>query len=129
MEKFQNEKNRIDVKINNLILPGENAGDYSERWEKTFDKVFLLGWILSAIILSIVTFIFQPSLFTKYQFFGFCFFKIFIMLLMSLAGGAACRYYCKIDKNGYISSSKNSWFKVNYTRKLQPRFCDWAARI
>ncbi len=105
--------------LNNVILPGENVGDYAERWEKTFDMVFLVGWAVSAILLFLVTLKIQPSLLTQYHFFGFCFMKLSVMLLMSLAGGAVCRYYCRTDKKGYIVSSKNSWFKVNYTRKLQ----------
>ena len=105
--------------IDKLILPGENGGDYSEKWHKTFDIVFLVGWILSFIVLSLVTYYIYPSLLTEYPFFLFCFLKLFIMLIMSLIGGALCRYYCKVDDKGYIISSKNSWFKVNYTRKLQ----------
>ena len=38
---------------------------------------------------------------------------------MHSAGGVLCRHYCNIDEKGYITSSKNNWFKVNYTRKIQ----------
>jgi dolichol kinase len=41
------------------------------------------------------------------------------MCVVSLCGGALCRCYCKADENGYIVTSKSSWFKVNYTRKFQ----------
>jgi len=33
--------------------------------------------------------------------------------------GLVCRYFCKVDENGYIITNKDSRFKVNYTRKLQ----------
>jgi dolichol kinase len=104
---------------NEYILPGENAGDYSSNWKKTFDIVFLIGWIVAFIILTIVTINVQPDLFTEYFFFLFCFMKLAIMILMSLLGGLLCRHYCKVDDNGYIITNKDSWFKVNYTRKLQ----------
>jgi len=102
-----------------LILPGELAGDYSESWIKTFDIVFLIGWLCGFAILYIVTLLFEPYIFTDYDFSLFCLFKLFIMLLVSLAGGLVCRHYCETDNNGYIITNKNSWFKVNYTRKIQ----------
>lgn len=104
---------------NDFILPGENAGNYSEDWKKTFDIVFLIGWVIAIVILSIVTITVQPNLFTNYFFFLFCFFKLFVMSLMSFLGGLFCRHYCKIDEHGYIITNKDTWFKVNYTRKLQ----------
>lgn len=41
------------------------------------------------------------------------------MMVLSLAGGLVCRHYCNIDDIGYITTPKNKWFKVNYTRKIQ----------
>jgi len=101
------------------ILPGESSGDYSLDWKKTFDFVFLNGWLAAFAVLLIATYFLNPELYTDYKFFLFCFFKLLIMLLMSLTGGLLCRKYCKIDEKGYIITNKDSWFKVNYTRKLQ----------
>lgn len=41
------------------------------------------------------------------------------MMLVSLLGGLVCRYFCVVDEKGYIVTTVNSVFKVNYTRKLQ----------
>ena len=40
-------------------------------------------------------------------------------MLLALLGGMLCRHYCNTDEKGYITTSKNKWFKVNYTRKIQ----------
>lgn len=102
-----------------IIQPGENAGDYSKDWKKTFDFEFLIGWILAFCILLGVTIYLRPSLLSNYHFFSFLFIKIIVMMLMSLVGGILCRHFCKVDEKGYIITNKDSWFKVNYTRKLQ----------
>jgi len=102
-----------------VLLPGEYAGDYSECWYKTFDIVFLVGWLSVLLILWAVTCYNQPDLLTDYQFMLFSLFKLMIMLLMSLAGGLVCRHYCQMDDKGYIVTNHSSWFRVNYTRKLQ----------
>ena len=41
------------------------------------------------------------------------------MMILALGGGILCRHYCNTDEKGYITTSKNRWFKVNYTRKIQ----------
>ncbi|MGA2403499.1 MAG: hypothetical protein ABSG91_17630 [Syntrophobacteraceae bacterium] len=102
-----------------VILPGEHAGDYSESWSKTFDVVFLAGWLIAFLALLAITLRIQPDLLTHTDFFLFLLIKLIIMVLMSLTGGMICRHYCSTDDKGYILKSKNSWFKVNYTRKLQ----------
>jgi len=101
------------------MLPGECAGDYRQDWKQTFDLAFLMGWIIAFVIMLAVTARIQPELFTAYPFWAFCLFKIIVMMLMSWAGGLLCRHFCPVDEKGYIITSKNSWFKVNYTRKLQ----------
>ncbi len=103
----------------NVIHPGECAGDYSCDWRKTFDLPFLVGWSVAFIILFIITLHLQPELFSNFRFFVFCLIKLLIMLILSLVGGLLCRHYCEIDEKGYIITNRNSWFKVNYTRKLQ----------
>jgi len=102
-----------------IILPGEKSGDYSLNWRKTFDFVFLSGWIGAFIILTIATIILQPELFNQYFFFLYCFIKVLVISIMSFCSGLLCRHYCKVDEKGYIKTNKDSWFKVNYTRKVQ----------
>jgi dolichol kinase len=102
-----------------VFVPGESAGDYTADWRKTFDLVFLLGWLLAAVVLGIVTLASEPEFFQDYRFLALAGLKLALMLLMSLAGGIVCRHFCAVDAKGYIVTSKASWFKVNYTRKLQ----------
>ncbi|MCK9423530.1 MAG: hypothetical protein M0Q38_13120 [Bacteroidales bacterium] len=114
--KNNNEQSQTDIKV---ILPGEEAGNYSKKWYKTFDIVFLIGWLCAFLVLYVLSINFEPGFLTDYQFLLFCSFKLFIMLLVSLLGGIVCRHYCKTDDKGYIITNPNSWFKVNYTRKIQ----------
>jgi len=104
---------------NNILLPGDSAGNYDEKWTKTFDLKFLILWILLFFILLILTIKFDNNLFKEKIFFLHSAIKLFVMMILSLFGGLLCRHYCNIDEKGYITSSKNKWFKVNYTRKIQ----------
>ena len=31
---------------NNILMPGDAAGNYDEKWTKTFDLQFLILWII-----------------------------------------------------------------------------------
>jgi hypothetical protein len=104
---------------NNVLMPGDAAGNYNEKWTKTFDLKFLILWIILFIILLVCTLVFDPDLFSERAFFAKSCVKLFVMMVLSLAGGLLCRHYCNIDEKGYIISPKNNWFKVNYTRKIQ----------
>ncbi len=104
---------------NNVLMPGDSAGNYDKHWTKTFDLKFLILWIILFIFLLSWTIIFNPNLFEAKEFFLRLVIKLFIMMLLALAGGLLCRYYCDIDEKGYITTPKNKWFKVNYTRKIQ----------
>ena len=104
---------------NNILMPGDTAGNYNEKWTKTFDLQFLILWIVLFTILLVCTIIFDPTLFGEKVFFTKSCIKLFVMMVLSLGGGLLCRHYCNIDEKGYIISSKNNWFKVNYTRKIQ----------
>ena len=104
---------------NNVLMPGDAAGNYNEKWTKTFDLKFLILWIILFIILLVFTLVFDPDLFSERAFFAKSCVKLFVMMVLSLAGGLLCRHYCNIDEKGYIISPKNNWFKVNYTRKIQ----------
>lgn len=104
---------------NNVLMPGDNAGNYDEKWTKTFDLCFLILWIVLFIIMLAVTFIFDSSLFSEKIFFTKTLIKLSLMMLCSFVGGLVCRHFCNIDEKGYITTPKNKWFKVNYTRKIQ----------
>ena len=104
---------------NNILMPGDSAGNYDEKWTKTFDLKFLILWFVLFVFLLSWTLIFEPSLFGAKDFFLKSAVKLFIMMMFALIGGMLCRYYCNIDEKGYITTSKNNWFKVNYTRKIQ----------
>ena len=104
---------------NNILMPGDSAGNYDEKWTKTFDLKFLILWLILFALLLSWTLIFDPNLFNAKGFFIKSSAKLFIMMILALLGGMLCRHYCNIDNNGYITTSKNKWFKVNYTRKIQ----------
>jgi len=103
----------------NLLMPGDSAGNYNKNWTKTFDLIFLILCIILFIFLLSWTIIFDSSLFNAKDFFLRAAIKLFVMMILALLGGLLCRYYCNIDEKGYITTSKNNWFKVNYTRKIQ----------
>eukprot|EP00640_Fibrocapsa_japonica_P002824 CAMPEP_0113941578 /NCGR_PEP_ID=MMETSP1339-20121228/7464_1 /TAXON_ID=94617 /ORGANISM="Fibrocapsa japonica" /LENGTH=270 /DNA_ID=CAMNT_0000945761 /DNA_START=28 /DNA_END=840 /DNA_ORIENTATION=+ /assembly_acc=CAM_ASM_000762 len=45
--------------------------------------------------------------------------SMLVILVVSSLLGLLCRRLCPVDFEGYILTSKRSWFKVNYTRRLQ----------
>ena len=104
---------------NNLLMPGDAAGNYDEKWTKTFDLKFLILWLILFVFLLSWTVIFDPNLFNAKDFFFKSAIKLFVMMILALLGGMLCRHYCNTDEKGYITTSKNNWFKVNYTRKIQ----------
>ena len=103
----------------NILMPGVVAGKYDKAWTKTFDLKFLILWLILFAFLLSWTLIFDPSLFSAGNFFIRSFIKLFVMMILALLGGMLCRHYCNTDEKGYITTSKNKWFKVNYTRKIQ----------
>lgn len=112
-------QNLKPVKSAKDCLEGESAGDYSLPWTQTFDLWFcflMLGFLL---ILCVWTFFTAPELFSDVNFWVSQLPKVATMMIVSLFGGLLCRYFCEVDANGYIVTSKTSIFKVNYTRKLQ----------
>ncbi len=103
----------------NILMPGDAAGNYDEKWTKTFDLKFLILWLVLFAFLLGWTLIYDPHLFDAKAFFMKSVFKLSVMMVLALLGGMLCRYYCHTDDKGYITTSKNGWFKVNYTRKIQ----------
>ncbi len=104
---------------NNILMPGDSAGNYDKKWTKTFDLTFLILWLILFALLLCWTIFFDRDLFCEKVFFFRAGIKLFIMMILALLGGMLCRHYCNIDEKGYITTPKNSWFKVNYTRKIQ----------
>ncbi len=104
---------------NKVLMPGDAAGSYDEKWTKTFDLKFLIMWIILFVLLLSWTIVYDPNLFNATAFFKRAAVKLFIMMILALLGGMLCRHYCNTDEKGYITTSKNKWFKVNYTRKIQ----------
>jgi len=100
-------------------MPGDVAGNYNEKWTKTFDLQFLILWLVLFLVLLVCTLVSEPSLFEETAFFQKMGIKLLVMMVLSLLGGLVCRHYCNTDEKGYITSSKSKWFKVNYTRKIQ----------
>ncbi|KAL0582492.1 hypothetical protein ABG067_007635 [Albugo candida] len=111
--------NKLQHVKTSLVEEGEVAGNYERDWTKTFDFVFVIGVILFALCLIVVTYFTQPYLFHSGVFWLLQLPKLGIMMLVSLCGGFICRHYCEVDEKGYIITNRSSFFKVNYTRKLQ----------
>ena len=102
-----------------VLMPGDAAGNYDAKWTQTFDLTFLILWLVLFAILLVWTILFDPSIFNAKAFFLRTAVKLCIMMLLALFGGMLCRHYCNVDEKGYITTPKNKWFKVNYTRKIQ----------
>ena len=105
--------------VNNVLMPGVAAGNYDKKWTETFDLKFLILWLILFVLLLSWTIIFDPNLFNAKEFFLKSAIKLFVMMILALEGGILCRHYCNTDDKGYITTPKNNWFKVNYTRKIQ----------
>ena len=46
---------------NNILMPGDSAGNYDEKWTKTFDLKFLILWLILFVILLSWTLIFDAD--------------------------------------------------------------------
>jgi hypothetical protein len=74
---------------------------------------------VSLLALIGATQLLHPELWSKGIFWGLLAAKFGLMMGVSVLGGLICRCYCDFDKKGYIMTTNSSWFKVNYTRKIQ----------
>jgi hypothetical protein len=52
-----------------LLMPGDAAGNYDEKWTKTFDLKFLILWLILFAFLLSWTVLFNPGLFDAWAFF------------------------------------------------------------
>ena len=92
-------------------MPGQVAGNYDEKWTQTFDLPFLILWLVLFAVLLVWTVEGDPHLFDAHKFFLLTAVKLCVMMLLALGGGLLCRHYCHVDDKGYITTSKNGWFK------------------
>ena len=92
---------------------------YDAPWTRTFDLVFLIGWLLALAALTVCTIFWYEKGDIDAQFFSFGFVKILVVGAVSLIGGLVCRKFCDTDEKGYIIYTRKTAFKVNYTRKFQ----------
>jgi dolichol kinase len=102
-----------------LVEEGEVAGHYDKHWYGTFDFAFLLGMIVYAGVMLVLTYLYEPQWLRESRLWLMQLPKLGVMMLVSLLGGIICRIFCDVDEKGYIMTNKSSKFKVNYTRKLQ----------
>ncbi|KAL4147445.1 hypothetical protein PRNP1_011201 [Phytophthora ramorum] len=102
-----------------LVEEGEVAGHYGKHWYGTFDFAFLVGMVVYAAVMLVLTFFYEPQWLLDPHFWLMQLPKLVVMMVVSLFGGIICRCFCDVDEKGYIMTNKSSKFKVNYTRKLQ----------
>ena len=53
---------------NNILMPGDSAGNYDKKWTETFDLKFLILWLILFVFLLSWTLIFDPNLFNAKAF-------------------------------------------------------------
>ncbi|CAH0480121.1 unnamed protein product [Peronospora belbahrii] len=102
-----------------LVEEGEVAGNYEKHWYGTFDFAFMLGMIVYAGVMLLLTYFYEPKWLVDLHFWLMQLPKLGVMMVVSLIGGVLCRIFCDVNEKGYIITNKSSKFKVNYTRKLQ----------
>lgn len=102
-----------------VLSAGVATGDYGMHWTNTFDAVFLAFMVVAFVALIITTQLWRPDIWSKPMFWVALIAKFVTMTVVSLLGGLLCRRFASMDSKGYIVTTASSWFKVNYTRKLQ----------
>eukprot|EP01062_Namystynia_karyoxenos_P063242 TRINITY_DN56054_c0_g1_i1.p1 TRINITY_DN56054_c0_g1~~TRINITY_DN56054_c0_g1_i1.p1 ORF type:complete len:546 (+),score=130.23 TRINITY_DN56054_c0_g1_i1:94-1638(+) len=103
-----------------VMEAGEAGGDYSAPWTTTFDLTFLIIMLSFLVVLSVLTVFFPFCPEHELQtFFLMQLPKVAVMMVVSWLGGMLARRFCKQDEKGYLDTNPGSWFKVNYTRKIQ----------
>lgn len=114
-----------------VLMPGEVAGNYNEKWTKTFDLQFLILWLVLFALLLVWTIVADPHLFDAHKFFLLTGVKLFVMMMLALGGGLLCRNYCHVDQNEpvgtYLGKKKYvvpSWnMKHRYVRSYAGSAC------
>jgi len=134
-------------KLKGALEPGVVNGQYDQPWYSTFDIVFLVFMVSFGGLCAVWTHFTVPELWSNKAFWIAQIPKLVCMLVVSVLGGIAARYFsgyyamdsnrqCKftvVDADGnvteelrevatfdnYLLSKKGHWFQINYTRKLQ----------
>jgi len=104
------------------LMPGEVASDYTQPWEQTTDLWWLVLWVTFVSLMLILTAVRQPGLydFAKHaDFWMMMVYEFLAFMIVNFLGGLTARRFCETDEMGYVVTNKGSWFKINYTRKLQ----------
>lgn len=52
---------------NKVLMPGDTAGNYNEKWTKTFDLKFLILWLVLFTLLLSWTLIYITLLFPSFK--------------------------------------------------------------
>ena len=53
----------------NVLMPGDAAGNYNKKWTETFDLKFLIMWCILFVLLLGWTLVSDPDLFESRAFF------------------------------------------------------------
>lgn len=104
---------------------------YLSDWKTGFDLAFPVGWVCFLVVLTGVSMfskdlpLVKTDVLVGKEFMNLLV-KFGVMLSSSIIGGLFARAFCIVDDRGYVRTNekgktmaKNTWFKVNYTRKLQ----------
>jgi len=102
-----------------VFLAGEVRGTYDKDWKETFDYQLVIFMAATLAGLILATAVYIPSLFSNGTFWLYQAPKPFTMMGVSILCGMLCRKYCQRNDQGYIVTTGDSLFKVNYTRKVQ----------
>jgi len=113
---------------------------YLGDWKTGFDLAFPIGWIAGIVVLLVVSLFSErlplvgTNVLVVTEFVNLLI-KFSVMLSSSIIGGILARSFCYVNDRGYVktnakgkTAAKNSWFKVNYTRKIQ-HFAAYATPI
>ena len=69
---------------NNILMPGDAAGNYDGKWTKTFDLTFLILWLVLFLLLLGWTVIYDPKLFSATDFSAKSAVKLSVMMILAL---------------------------------------------
>jgi len=101
-----------------IQVPGEVAGQYSKNWLSTFDLTLVGLVLVTMLVILMIAWEFDAYFFIFCEFWLVQIPKILIIWGIFAMGGVLCRRYCPVDVDGYIITSRRSWFKINYVHKF-----------
>lgn len=107
-------------------VPQTKNSQPAAKWHKTFDFAFLIGMIVYAGVLLLLTYFYEPQWLHEPHFWVMQLPKLGVMILVSVVGGLICRWFCKVDEKGYFLTSRSSKFKVNFRTSLPTLYRWWS---